>query len=240
MIYFLAPVFNEKDNLPIFYENIKRCMMESPEAFTFLFVNDGSTDGSLELLQDLKKKDDSIILLSHYPNLGIRHTFIDGFKEFFLRGARDDILITMEADNTFDEQVTSKMIEALKPGGYDVALASCYSQGGRIESTNLFRIFLSFAANLIVRSRFGLWQYHTFSSFNRGFRYDCLRKLFESIEPMTFDGFACVVEMLIKLHRMNFKIIEIPMTLRNSRRIGKSKMPVFKTIFEYFLLCLKI
>jgi dolichol-phosphate mannosyltransferase len=56
---------------------------------------------------------------------------------------------------------------------------------------------------------------------------------------MTYDGFTCVVEMLIKMKKMNFKIKEIPMLLRSAERVGKSKMPICKTIFEYIKLCIK-
>ncbi len=241
MIYLLSPVYNEKDNLLPLYHRIRQGMSEAGlNDYRFIFVNDGSTDGSLELLKDLENGDSSIIIISHFPNKGVKVTFLEGFLEFLSRGSSGDILVTFEADNTFDEQLIGKMIEPIKSGSSDITLASCYSKGGGVEATNIIRIFLSSVANLLIRLRFCLWEYHTLSSFDRAFSFECLKQAFSKEQLMTSDGYTCVVEMLIKLHRMDFKIVEIPMLLRSSRRKGKSKMPVLKTIFRYFILCIRI
>ena len=238
MIYFLIPVFNEEQNLARLFEETCASMeaIGRPD-FSFIFVNDGSTDGSAKLIEAFEGDK---TLLSHFPNKGVRTTFMEGFEEFLRIGKQGDILITKEADNTSDNSIIGRMIESVSEGGYDIALASCYAKGGGLESTTPIRLLLSTSANLLIKFRFNMWGLHTFSSFYRAFRYECLKEAFAK-DPrlMSCEGFACVVEMLIKLKRTGFKITEIPMTLRSSERAGESKMPICRTIMEYARISLK-
>lgn len=240
MIYFLIPVYNEEDNLARLFAETSKYMQDNGLGyFRFIFVNDGSTDGSLAVLQNYAEKNESVIVLSHSPNLGVRKTFLEGFEKFLKIGVNGDLLITKEADNTSDNSILGNMLEILTDEHADIALASCYAQGGGVEVSNFFRKILSFAANLLIKVRFNMWGFYTFSSFYRGFTYSCLNKAFSSGKPMmTYEGFTCVVEMLIKLKKMNFKIKEVPMILRSSERVGASKMPIGKTILGYIRLCI--
>jgi dolichol-phosphate mannosyltransferase len=241
MIFCLIPVYNEEQNLERLFRETRTYMNGAGyKKFRFIFVNDGSSDQSLAMLEDFQKQDSSVIILSHFPNKGVKRTFLDGFQKFLEIGKEGDILITKEADNTSDNAIMDAMIKAISDEKYDIALASCYAKGGGLDSTTLFRTFLSSGANLLIKVRFGLWGIYTFSSFYRSFSYSCLKQAFnENQKLMTYDGFTCVVEMLIKMKKMNFKIKEIPMLLRSAERVGKSKMPICKTIFEYIKLCIK-
>jgi len=242
MIYFLIPVYNEEKNLERLYRDTSVYMdkIGRKDDFTFIFVDDGSTDQSPSILQEFAETDGRSIVLTHFPNAGVRKTFMDGFREFLRVAGSGDILVTKEADNTSDNHVLQKMLTAVEQEDYDIALASCYAEGGGLESTTLFRMLLSTCANMLIKFRFGLWGLHTFSSFYRAFRFTTLESAFKNdSEIMSYEGFTCVVEMLIKMKKMKFRIKEIPMILRSSERIGKSKMPVKKTIIEYIFLCIK-
>lgn len=242
MIYFLVPIYNEEENIERLFADTTECMANAGlNDFRFIFVNDGSSDRSLEILEGFARKDKSVIILSHYPNAGVKTTFLEGFEEFLRVGQSGDLLITKEADNTSDNAILDKMIALLQDGKADVVLASCYAKGGGVESTTLIRRLLSFSANIIIKIRFNMWNLNTFSSFYRGFTYSCLDRAFSSSEEMmTYNGFTCVVEMLVKLKRMHFTIKEVPMILRSSERVGASKMPIFATILGYLRLCLHI
>ncbi len=239
MIYFLIPVYNEELNLKTLYNDTLNYMEDINRSdFRFIFVNDGSIDNSLSILKKFQNEDSSIIIISHYPNMGIKTTFLKGFQKFLELGSKGDILITKEADNTSDNSIVDRMIREISENGYDIILASCYMKGGGLESTTIFRTILSFSANLIIKIRFKIWDIHTFSSFYRAFSYNCLSTAFSNDKNlMNNSGFSCVIEMLLKLRKMDFKIIEIPMILKSSKRVGKSKMPILKTILGYFKLC---
>ena len=127
-----------------------------------------------------------ILPRSHHPNQGVRRTFLEGFATFLEMATPGDILVTKEADNTSDNAILSRLLDAVYVQGFDVALASCYAPGGGLESTTKFRMILSKCANLIVKLRFNLWGIHTLSSFYRAFRQECLA---EALPPRSgHDG----------------------------------------------------
>ena len=202
-----------------------------------IIVDDGSTDGTMDKIA--LEKSGKTQVISYKPNQGVKTAFMKGFAYFIKNASSNDILVTKEADNTSDNMVLSDMLEHLS-SGFDVSLASCYSEGGGIEGSNYYRMLMSKTANLIIKIRFGLWKYSTFSSFYRAYSYKCIKTALEK-DPsiMTIDGFTCMAEMLIKLHRMGFRIAEAPMILRSNQRIDKSKMPILKTISGYIRLCAK-
>ena len=239
MVYFLIPLYNEEQNLEDLINSLERVMRILDKRYKIIFVNDGSTDNSIRIIEVHQKLTNNIILLSHYPNRGVRGTFDVGFKKFLEVARMGDILITQEADNTSDTKILGQMLNAVTTGKCDVALASCYMENGKIINSSYCRKFLSTSANILVKIRFNLWKYHTFSSFYRAFTYRSIKSLYSSYdEVMTINGFCCVVEMLIKLIKLKMKIIEIPLVLDATKRLGKSKMRIAKTIKGYFkLIC---
>lgn len=237
MIFFLIPVYNEADNLENLIRETKSVMENTGDMFQFLFVNDGSTDNSLKVLEEIAAGENNIIILSHFPNLGVKEAFLKGFRWFIENRNKEDILITKEADNTSDSSITKQMVDMLKGGKCDVVLASCYMEGGGFEKTDWHRKIMSYTANSLIKLRFNMWNLHTFSSFYRAFTFTCLKEAFQKDENlMSHNGFVSVVEMLIKLKRQGYRIMEVPMILKSSQRKGMSKMPVFRTIMGYLKL----
>ena len=86
----IIPVFNEADNLPILFENIEK--IERPE-FTFIFVNDGSQDNSLEIL---KTANLNHLLINHKKNLGLASAVKSGIDE--AKKLDVDYVVKVDAD----------------------------------------------------------------------------------------------------------------------------------------------
>lgn len=173
-------------------------------------------------------------------NRGVGEVFKSGFSRAMELASDNDIIVTKEADNTSDINVLDDMFQKIN-SGYDMVLASCYAPGGKIVGTTPFRLLLSCVANFILKLFFPIQGIHTYSSFYRIYRADMLRKAFYAYENSLFEnsGFSCVVEMLIRLNRLNIRIAEIPMILYCNFRKGKNKMKKFRTIIRYMNLIYK-
>jgi len=118
--------------------------------------------------------------------------------------------------------------------GYDLVLASVYAQGGGFEKTSFLRKFISATANFIFRFLFDV-KVLTLSSFYRVYSVSLLQQIqgkFTTIIKET--GFVCMLEILIKAIHCHAKVIEVPMQLHSSKRVGKSKMKIVKTTLQYF------
>lgn len=92
-ISIIVPLYNEEDSLPKLYDWIKRVMDENKYTFEVIFVNDGSTDHSWEVIELLKKTSTNIRGIKFRHNYGKSPALYCGF-----RAAQGDVVITMDAD----------------------------------------------------------------------------------------------------------------------------------------------
>jgi len=237
MIYFLAPFYNEEEFLKKFTSNLTQSATKYfKRDFKIVLVNDGSTDDSLAIVKAFQKKH-SVILISYKPNKGVDYAFETGFKKILDIAKNDDIIISLESDNTSDLAILPKMIGKINKGA-DVVLASCYAKGGGITGTGSFRQLTSKIANTILYIVFPIKGVKTYSSFYRAYKLKPFKKAWLAYngDLIKEKGFACMVEMLIKLSKFPIKIEEVPMVLRWENRRGKSKMKIGKTVLGYGLL----
>lgn len=241
MIYFLIPAYNEEKNItPLLKRLHQRMITEQNGIYHMLVVNDGSTDQTSRRVQSLVPEM-SLEEYCYFPNKGVGEVFRVGFQEILKKCHRDDIIVTIEADNTSDFSILRKLIDKIHEGN-DVVLASCYAKEGDVVGTTLFRKFLSKSANLLLRIFFPFKGIHTYSSFYRVYRAETLMHLKKMYQHKFIEqqGFECQVELLVKLLRLpNIKISEVPMVLDGSKRKGKSKMKILKTIQGFLKVIMK-
>lgn len=182
MIYILIPVYNEEPNIDKLFKNL------SNEAFLedaqYIFVDDCSTDKTVEKIKE-SFKEKKIKVITKNKNIGPGHSFNLGF-DWILDNSKDDndIVITMEADNTSSINILERMIN-ISMLGYDLVLASPYSQGGGFKDTTLIRKSLSFIANVILRTLFSV-KVQTLSSFYRIYKIKLLRNIKKNIKLSFF------------------------------------------------------
>jgi dolichol-phosphate mannosyltransferase len=231
MIFFLIPVFNEALNLPLLAGNLKSSL-PSQNKF-YVFVDDGSVDNSSNVIEQLFQGF-NFIILGDGDNHGPGFSFNLGFEWILANSVgSNDRIITMEADNTSDIGLLYRML-CISDLGYDLVLASVYAQGGGFEKTSFIRKLLSAVANLFFRFLFNV-KVLTLSSFYRIYNVSIIKKIQKTYpEIIKEKGFICKLEILLKAIRCEAHIIEVPMKLHSSKRIGKSKMKIFKTSILYF------
>jgi dolichol-phosphate mannosyltransferase len=230
MIYFLVPVYNEDENIPELTQELKRVMPD--EQKYYVFVDDHSSDGSVE---NLKKHFDlqSMTILDKKENLGPGDSFNRGFEWIIQHSQdRDDIIVTIEADNTSDLAILPDMV-ALSRMGFDLVLASIYAQGGGFDKTTHVRKLLSFGANMIFRLIFNV-KVLTLSSFYRVYRVTLIRDIKKNNRSIIEEkGFISMLEILLKAIDRQARVIEVPMVLQSLKRKGKSKMKTVQTMLSY-------
>jgi dolichol-phosphate mannosyltransferase len=237
-VYIITPVYNEDTNLELLTEgwrNIQNTWFEYD--VQFILVDDGSTDKTSELALTLTK-DLNFKLITHEVNKGPGYAFGSGFEYISDSIKEEDIVVTIEGDNTSRLDTLKIMIERILREDIDVAFASPLAYGGTVINTYWHRRFLGHAAAALTKIVLNIHGIHTFTSFFRAYQGKTIILLQKKYgnRILEFNGFECMVELLKKMTLINASITEVPMQLDTSIRKGKSKLKIWKTALLYFVL----
>ena len=237
-LHVLVPVFNEAPNIPTLNEAFRALAAELSDRFrlSFIIVDDGSTDETVAVARR-EAAGLELTVLAHEVNRGPGAAFATGFTHLAGVMASDDWVITMEGDNTSRHELIRQMLTRSNEG-FDAIFASPYMYGGGITQTSFIRKLLSGGANLIVKDLLDIQGILTVSSFFRLYRAATLRRMQSVFGPGIVEriGFESMVEMCMKMTMMGITISEVAMVLDSSRRKGKSKMKLLRTIMGYLAL----
>lgn len=237
-LYLIIPVFNEEENIDGLIHSLSLVKAKASPKFEVItiFVDDGSVDNTQKYIQRCNKHL-KFVILSHPKNLGPGAAFGTAFEYLFNRLRPDDLVITMEGDNTSSIETLKHML-IRKKEGYDVVLASPYLYGGSFSQVSKWRLILSHIANGLVKVFLGIRGIQTFSCFFRLHSGRILQRLQTEYGHRIIEtrGFECMVEMIAKLINIGATISEVELNLNWEIRKGDSKMKTSKTIFGYLKL----
>ncbi|MFZ4632993.1 MAG: polyprenol monophosphomannose synthase [Saprospiraceae bacterium] len=212
----IIPTYNERENV----EAIIRAVFALPEPLEVLIVDDGSPDGTANIVRQLQETHfpGTLHLLERSGKLGLGTAYIAGFRWGL---ARDYAYIfEMDADFSHDPNDLLRLLAACRDDGADVSVGSRYCRGGKLENWPWDRIVLSRGASMYTSLI--LWM--PVADPTAGFV--CYRR--EVLETMNlnnirFIGYAFQVEMKYTAYRLGFRIKEVPITFKD-REKGQSKM----------------
>jgi glycosyltransferase involved in cell wall biosynthesis len=105
----VIPVYNEEENVQLLHESLRSSLDPLGQEYELLFVDDGSTDSTLAILEEIQAKDDKTVVLSLRRNFGQTAAFAAGFD--FSRG---DVVVTMDGDLQNDPADIPKLLELIK------------------------------------------------------------------------------------------------------------------------------
>jgi dolichol-phosphate mannosyltransferase len=235
MVYFALPIYNEEANIRPLIESIRNLMKNKD--YRIVVVNDGSSDNSLNILNELK--DDRMIIKSFKINMNIGGVFSSAIDAILADSkSDDDVMIIMESDQTSEVSLVEDMVAEIQ-GGNDVIIASRYQKGGMYRNFPLYRLIYSRGANYFLRKIFPIAPcVYDYSIFLRAYRIKVFRILVEYFGKsgiVQSKGFIANSEILIKISLFSSRIKEIPFVYNYGRKIGKSKMHIIRTINEYFV-----
>lgn len=113
-ISIVVPIYNEVDNIPLLHRQLQSAMRPSQDSYEVIFVDDGSTDGSLELLCDLADRDRSVRVIQFRRNYGQTAAMQAG-----LEAASGDVIVTLDGDLQNDPTDIPMMLQKIEEG-YDL------------------------------------------------------------------------------------------------------------------------
>ena len=210
----IIPTYNEIENAE---KIIRKAMGLKPE-FDTLIIDDGSPDGTAEVVKDLQEEfSGRLHLLERKGKLGLGTAYITGFKWALERDY--DYICEMDADFSHNPEDLVRLFHACQDGA-DLAVGSRYITGVNVVNWPMKRILISYFASKYVRFITRMKVKDSTAGFV------CYRKkVLETIhlDRIRFKGYAFQIEMKFNAWKHGFNIMEIPIIFTD-RKEGKSKM----------------
>jgi glycosyltransferase involved in cell wall biosynthesis len=225
----VVPFFNEEAAIPYFWNTFERMAAELSDSYRlfFVFVDDGSSDKTWELLNQRFQGRPECKLLQHPQNRGVAAAILTGVSN-----AETELVCSVDSDCTYDPIQLRWMIPALTDDT-DMVTGSPYHPQGRVVNVPHWRLGLSRCASILYGWVLGQ-HLHTYTSCFRVYRRSAVTGL--SLEE---GGFLGVAELIGKLVLTGHTVRECPVTLE-ARMLGQSKMKTFKTIGGHLRVLAKL
>ncbi|WP_029215280.1 polyprenol monophosphomannose synthase [Kallotenue papyrolyticum] len=208
----IVPTYNEAENI----NNLLPQILDDTR-LSVLVVDDGSPDGTGQLVATQAAHNPRIHLIQRSGKQGLGTAYIAGFRYALERGAQ--YIFEMDADFSHDPRYLPDLLHAAETT-YDLVIGSRYIPGGGTTDWGLLRQLISRGGNLYARLILGL----PLADMTGGFR--CYRRrALEAIalERIRSNGYAFQIEMAYRVHQAGLRVGEIPIIFPD-RRVGASKM----------------
>ena len=211
----IIPTYNEKENV----ERMLRTVFGLPKAFHVLIVDDGSPDGTAQIVKGLQTEfAGQLHILERKGKLGLGTAYIAGFKWALERSY--EFIFEMDCDFSHNPKDLMRLHDGCSTQGGDMSVGSRYVKGGGVQNWPMKRLAMSFGASIYVNSVLWLGVRDSTAGFV------CYRrKVLETIDldSIQFIGYAFQIEMKYNAHQLGFRIVEVPITFID-RELGTSKM----------------
>ena len=184
-----------------------------------VIVDDGSDDGTLEVLGELMGRYGSIFLVERGEKLGLGSALLNGFRTALGLVPGPEFIVSMDGDLSHDPRELPSLVGSCGERG--VVIGSRYVEGGAVERWGLHRRVISKVANFLTRRFAGLPVRDCTSGF-RCYHSNVVREILQSAGP---SGYDVQIEVLFDVVRRDFEVTEIPIRF-SDRLSGKSKLSV--------------
>lgn len=211
----IIPTYNEKENI----ENIIRKVFSLDKLFHVLIIEDNSPDGTAAIVKKLMIEfSDKLFIEERQGKLGLGTAYIHGFKWALAR--QYEYIFEMDADFSHNPEDLPKLYAACYDEKFDMAVGSRYITGVNVVNWPMGRVMLSYYASAYVRFITRMKVRDTTAGF-----VCYTRRVLEAMrfDRITFMGYAFQIEMKYSIHKIGFKIKEVPIIFTD-RTLGQSKM----------------
>ena len=212
----IIPTYNERENI----EKIIRAVLGLEKVFDILIIDDGSPDGTSNIVRKLMDNEFSsrLHIIERSGKLGLGTAYITGFKWAIEHDY--DYIFEMDADFSHDPNDLPRLYSACHDEGYDLAIGSRYITGVNVVNWPIGRVLMSYFASKYVRIVTGFKVHDTTAGF-KCYKSRVLKTI--ELDKIRFKGYAFQIEMKFTAYKIGFKIKEVPVIFVN-RREGVSKM----------------
>lgn len=243
-LFVILPCYNEQENIKILLDKwLEQKLQLAKKGYNLkiISIDDKSTDCTKDIIQKLTSDHREIIPLLHQKNQGLGGAISTGLIFFALHSSDEDIALIMDADNTHDPIYVYSMIKEIEEG-FDCVIASRYCSKSKVTGLSQYRNILTICAKFYYQILLGIPKIKDYTCGYRAYRSNIIKKAYQVFDGMlvTERSFACMMELLYKLHIINAKIAEVPFELRYDLKKGKSKMNVFRTIKASVITAIKL
>jgi dolichol-phosphate mannosyltransferase len=209
----IVPTYNERENI----SRLINTVLAKDPRLEVLVVDDGSPDGTAQLVEALAAQNNRVHLLKRARKMGLGTAYIAGFR--WSRERDYAYTFEMDADFSHDPGHLPEFLRAIETA--DLVLGSRYREG-KVTVVNwpMTRLLLSYFANVYARVVTGLPLWDSTGGFK------CYRRaVLEAVDldDVRSNGYAFQIEMSFRAWRKNFRIVEIPIVFVD-RTEGTSKM----------------
>jgi dolichol-phosphate mannosyltransferase len=238
-VYIGLPAYNEEIALPRLLERVARLIAGSKEVISVVVYNDGSTDRTLSIAREWQARL-PLVALDGVRNCGLGAGLRALIEHVVAHGGDDDALVIMDCDDTHDPSQIDDILDNMTAGA-DVVIASRYARNALIRGVPLFRRATAIGALVLFKLIYpirGVWDY---TCGYRGYRIGALKAASARYGAglIRESGFACMVEILLKLKALGVRISEIPLQLRYDQKPTASKMDVGANISRLLTLLVR-
>ncbi len=232
----VLPAYNEAAALPPLLRRLAE--VARTEEVTAWVVDDGSSDGTAEAAGTVAGLD--VRVVRHPVNLGLGQAVQSGLRAALEVAEQDDVVVVMDADDTHDPALITALRAEIAAGA-DVVICSRFVAGGDDTTAPAFRRLLSRGAAVLFRRMLRVDGVRDFTSGFRAYRVSLLDRAAGHWGERLVEerGFACMVELLLKLRHCRPVIAEVPLQLRYDRKQGPSKLKLRRTIAQYLKLLMR-
>ncbi len=163
----IVPLFNEEESLPELYAWIDRVMTENGFSYEVIFVNDGSTDRSWKVIEELKAKSDTVKGIKFRRNYGKSPALFCGFKR-----AEGNVVITMDADLQDSPDEIPELYKMITEDGYDLVSGWKEKRYDPLSKTLPTKLF-----NATARSVSGIKNLHDFNCGLKAYKHEVVKNI---------------------------------------------------------------
>ena len=241
MIHVIFPAWNEAAVIRPTLLALAKAMEGQAEPYRAVLVDDGSTDRTVAVAEATAAAAGlRLTVLSHDVNRGLGAGLRTGIHWCLDHAADDDVIVTLDADNTHPPSLIPALLARLG-NGYDLVIASRYREGSEVHGVPGHRRALSDVGRLVFQSLHPIPGVRDYTCCFRAYRVPLLRRARRAWGDRlcTARGFEAVMDLLLRLRPLDVRASEVGFVLDYGERVGQSKMKVLRTIRTTIALMLQ-